>query len=27
MYDHIFGSKAKVIEIAGGGAHGQWETS
>jgi GntR family transcriptional regulator, rspAB operon transcriptional repressor len=27
MYDHIFGSRAKVIEIAGGGAHGQWETS
>ena len=23
MYDHIFGSRAKVIEIAGGGAHGQ----
>jgi DNA-binding GntR family transcriptional regulator len=22
MYDHIFGSRAKVIEIAGGGAHG-----
>jgi len=27
MYDHTFGSRAKVIEIAGGGAHGQWETS